>query len=165
MRKIKYQSLVGASLICTGLFLSSYPLGAIDFEESNLIGSKKPTRPKHDWENKKPQGQARNKDYIETHNRIARKYGLNNHIINPRASHQGPTLVELSEEFVDASNHLKEIKGKDLEKVNTFGKQFVDGIGDAADIAIEEGVENTKTQSRLKRLKGMVINNLKNLFN
>ncbi|OJW47187.1 MAG: hypothetical protein BGO67_03675 [Alphaproteobacteria bacterium 41-28] len=165
MSKFKYQDLVKVSLIFTGLFLSSELSKAMDFEESNQIGPKKPTRPKHEWENKKPQGQIGRKGYVETHNSMARKYGFSNHTIDHRASNQDPTLEEMSKKFVVASERLKEKEAKSLEEVNTFGKKVVDGVGGVAEIIIEEGVKSPKTQGIFSRLKNEVTNGLKNLFN
>lgn len=165
MSKFKYQCLAAVSFICAGLFLSSEPSEAINFEKSDLIEQKKSIRPKLNWKNEKPKGQKRREDYVETHNRIAKKYGYNSHIISRRVSKQGSTLLERTREFATASKRLAERNARHLEDVKTVGKKVVGVVDDVTEIAVEEGVKSTKTQSILRRLKGKVINRLKNLFN
>lgn len=70
---MKYQGLAKA-IFCLSMLLNAGSANAdlLDLEGPNLIGPRKPSGPKHDWEDKKPQGHIyrdKNKlmDYYKKH--------------------------------------------------------------------------------------------------
>ncbi len=73
MTKMKYQG-IAKTIFCLSMLLNAGSANAdpLDLEGPNLIGPRKPSRPKLDWEDKKPQGQisrGKNKrmDYFKKH--------------------------------------------------------------------------------------------------
>ena len=103
-------------------------------------------------------------DYRETHNRYARKYGFNNHIIQPRVRPQNPTSEGTAEEFNRVTKKLREQKEKELEEINTLGTKVATGVGDLTKTVIEKNIEDKTAKSMFLRLNDEVVSFLKRFF-
>ncbi|MBY0293269.1 MAG: hypothetical protein K2W92_08300 [Alphaproteobacteria bacterium] len=145
MTNIKHQGLAKA-LFCLSMLLNAGSINAdpLDLEGPNFIGPRKPSRPKQDWEDKKPQGQR--ESYVATHNKIAAKYGFTQHVIDPQASYKGVTLTKAAEDFKHACEILKDTEEERLAEINTLGQAAVHTSKTVAKTLVETNVQEEKTK-------------------
>jgi hypothetical protein len=148
MTNFKHQGLV-RTLFCLNILLNVGAVNAdpLDFEGPNFIGPRKPSRPKQDWKDKKPQGQR--ESYVATHNKIAAKYGFTQHIIDPQASYRGVTLTKAAEDFKNETEKLKIKVQEDLEETNTLGQVAVHTGKAGAKALLEDTVQEEATKGIL----------------
>lgn len=146
MTNFKHQGLA-KSLLCLSMLLNAGSINAdpLDLEGPNLIGPRRPSRPKQDWENKKPEEQR--KSYIEKHNAMAIKYGFTQHIIDPQASHRGIPLTKAAKDFKNEAEKLKIKTKKDLDEVDAFGQLIVSSGTVATKSLIEKNVQEETTKA------------------
>jgi hypothetical protein len=137
MTNFKHQGLAKA-LLCLSMLLNAGSINAdpLDFEGPNLIGPRRPSCQKQDWENKKPEGQRENSR--TKRNAIAVKYGLIQYTIDPRVSHRDITLLQAAENFKNEVEKLKVKTKKDLDEIDTFG-QLVISSGNVVTQSLLEG--------------------------
>jgi len=102
--------------------------------------------------------------YGETHNKIAAKYGLTQHIMHPKAHHQGPTLVGLAEEFKGGCKNVRVEEEKRLEEINALGTKVVERGGAIAEVVIDKNVKDEKVKNVLIQLKDDFTGYLKKAF-
>ena len=160
MSNFKYKDLGKATVLCTFLFsqalLARDPL---DLEGQNLIGPKyftKNTRPKYDWEEKKPQGQLvkeKREAYISMHNEMARKYGLAHHIAYFKTTDKEITLVTAAKKFNSVCERLKEKEEERNEEINALGQAIVNEGTAMTKTLIDNNIQEEKIKGILTRFK------------
>ncbi|OJW46633.1 MAG: hypothetical protein BGO67_04965 [Alphaproteobacteria bacterium 41-28] len=192
MTKMKYQG-IAKTIFCLSMLLNAGSANAdpLDLEGPNLIGPRKPgrpklewedqkpqdltligprkpDRPKLDWEHQKPQGKEtsynKGKSYVKTHNEMAKKYGLTNHIIRPRVS-PSSTLMEESKKLEINAYNLMRHEQEELDKVNSLGRKIVDVVSVGADVTIDKVVNDKKANTGLTQLKDEGMEWIKKHFN
>lgn len=140
MTNFKHQGLAKV-ILCLSMLLNAGSISAdpLDFEGQNLIGPRRPSRPKQDWENKKPEEQREN--YRAKHNAMAIKYECLQYIIDPQASHRDITLLQASKEFKNEAEKLKVKTKKDLDEIDNFGQLVISSSNVVTQSLLEGNVQ------------------------
>ncbi|MBX9621559.1 MAG: hypothetical protein K2X28_05995 [Alphaproteobacteria bacterium] len=148
MTNFKHQGLA-KTILCLSMLLNAGSINAdpLDLEGPNLIGPKRPSRPKQDWENKKPEEQRKN--YITTHNAMAVKYELTQHILDPQTSHRGISLTKAAEDFKNESIELNLKLQEEGAKIDSLEQVVVHTSKTVAKTLVETNVEGEETKSVL----------------
>ncbi|MBX9621942.1 MAG: hypothetical protein K2X28_08000 [Alphaproteobacteria bacterium] len=148
MTNFKHQGLAKA-ILCLSMLLNAGSINAdpLDLEGPNLIGPRRPSRPKQDWENKKPEEQR--EIYIARHNAMAVKYGHTEHIIDHQASHRGISLTKAAEDFKNESIELNLKLEEEGAEIDSLGQVVVHTSKTVAKTLVETNVEREETKNVL----------------
>jgi hypothetical protein len=174
MYNFKYQGL--AKLLfcfCISFSLDAISADSLDIEGPNLILPRKPSRPKQDWVDKEPRGQtckenllvlAQKKSYVTLHNEMARKYGLTQHIIHPRAAAEESTLATEAENFKIACESLKKKEEERNAEINAIGQATVHEGKAIVETLISNYVQEEKAKSILTQFTDRCADFVRGLF-